>query len=106
MKISDKELNVWGRSLVGRGLREAIVGLRHCNFNDPSYEELRVIEHYSKVIEYLYNLGKYRICCTRRISEYNKRKKLRDKMISKLRGREVGTEWGSIPVNFFDESNG
>ena len=85
-----------------RGIREAIIGIRHCNFNDPTFRELKVIEHYTKVIEYLFNLEWYRKDLPRRFRTYNRELRERDMTIRKLRSRRTVTEWSPIPENFFE----
>ena len=102
MKISDKEYNKSLETMLFRGMREAIIGIRHCNFNDPSFRELKVIEHYTQVIEYFFHLDRYRQLSTRKMQQYRQRLYDRDMVIRKLRSRRTVTEWSSIPENFFE----
>ena len=104
MKISDTELTKALRSMIHRGMGEAIIGIRHCNFDNPSYKEVKVIDHYTQVIEYFYHLQRYRIAATQKMKGYRQLLRIRDEVIRKLRrSRNPDTEWASIPVNFFDE---
>ena len=102
MKISDNELTKALRSMIHRGMGEAIVGVRHCNFDNPSYKEVKVIDHYTQVIEYFYHLQRYRRAATARMSQYQQLLHDRGKMIKKLRNRKTVTEQAPIPEDFFD----
>lgn len=100
-KITDKELNRWGGTMASRVLQENISGLRHCNFQDPSEDELRIIEHFSRAISYGFHIGKYRINVTKRFAEYRRRLVERDIVIRKLRAQTMLT-YAGLPDGFFE----
>lgn len=101
MRISDGELTKALRSMIHRGMGEAIIGIRHCNFDNPSYKDIKAIDHYTQVIEYFYHLGRYRRAVTDKMRSYRQLLRDRDEVIRKLRSRKTVTEWSSIPENFF-----
>ncbi len=106
MRISDNELTSALRSMIHRGMGEAIIGIRHCNFDNPSYKDIKAIDHYTQVIEYFYHLQRYRIAATQRMKGYRQLLHNRGEAIKKLRynlrSRKTVTEWAPMPEEFFE----
>ncbi len=101
MKISDNELSKALGSIIHRGMGQAIIGVRHCNFDNPTFKDIKTIDHYTQVIEYFYHLGRYRRAVTDKMRSYRQLLRDRDEVIKKLRSRKTVTEWPPIPENFF-----
>jgi len=98
--IKDNELIKWGRTMVHRGEQEAIIALRHCDFNEPSYQDLKIMEKLSRVIEYFYHLRKVNRLTEKAFDRHYLQLRQRGETISKLRkGSHI--YHAALPENFF-----
>jgi len=57
-RIKDGELYKQMRTRAARGLSEAIIALRHIDYNNPEHHNLKTIEHGVRAVEYFYQLSK------------------------------------------------
>ena len=98
----DRELVKWGRTMIHRGQQEAIIALRHCDFNKPSYQDLKVMEKLSRIIEYFYHLRKVNRLTEKAFNRLYSQLRERDETIKKLR-KGSHTYHASLPEGFFEE---
>ena len=104
MKINDQELEQALDTMSWRGLKNAIIGLRHCDFNEPDWNELKKIEKYSEIIEYFFHIQRYLPTMKYKFKKYRELLREKDVKIKKL--RRGPTEWGTMPKNFFMMTGG